>query len=143
MDAGPVSPKAFRRIGTIFLVPRTLTRDVVVIYDNGGSGVPPRNTRMADYRGSRPDGALSSPVVLQAYGDRVAAWRAATRPCAVLVTTMTRRLRPGWLSTFRVAVIAASTWMPWLTTTVGGGGWVNAISTHGSLELPHGFAWSA
>ncbi|AGQ34405.1 Membrane protein [Mycobacterium tuberculosis variant bovis] len=59
---------------------------------------------------------------------------------SISVTTMTRRLRPGWLVALSAAVIAASTWMPWLTTTVGGGGWVNAIGgTHGSLELPHGF----
>ncbi|OSC39442.1 hypothetical protein [Mycobacterium decipiens] len=53
---------------------------------------------------------------------------------------MTRPVRPGWLVALFAVVIAASAWMPWLTTTVGGGGWVNAIGgTHGSLELPHGF----
>jgi hypothetical protein len=38
------------------------------------------------------------------------------------------------------AIVSASAWMPWLTTTVGGGGWANAIGgTHGSLILPRGF----
>jgi hypothetical protein len=53
---------------------------------------------------------------------------------------MTRRLRPGWLVAFFALVVSASAWMPWLTTTVSGGGWANAIGgTHGSLELPPGF----
>lgn len=53
---------------------------------------------------------------------------------------MTRRLRPGWLVALFATVILASTWLPWLTTKVNGGGWANAIGgTHGSLELPHGF----
>ncbi|KAA1248410.1 hypothetical protein F0Q45_20665 [Mycobacterium simiae] len=53
---------------------------------------------------------------------------------------MTRRLRPGWLVALFAVVVSASTWMPWLTTAVGGGGWANAIGgTHGSLELPRGF----
>lgn len=37
-------------------------------------------------------------------------------------------------------VVSASAWLPWLTTTVNGGGWANAIGgTHGNLELPKGF----
>ncbi|CAM4210739.1 hypothetical protein MB901379_04024 [Mycobacterium basiliense] len=53
---------------------------------------------------------------------------------------MTRHLRTGWLVAFCAAAMAVSAWMPWLTTTVGGGGWANAIGgTHGSLELPRGF----
>ena len=53
---------------------------------------------------------------------------------------MTRRLHPGWLVALFGAVVWASAWMPWLTTTVNGGGWANAIGgTHGSLRLPHGF----
>ena len=53
---------------------------------------------------------------------------------------MTRRLRPGWLVAFFALVVSASAWMPWLTTTVNGGGWANAVGgTHGNLELPRGF----
>jgi hypothetical protein len=53
---------------------------------------------------------------------------------------MTRRLRPGWLVAFFALVVSASAWMPWLTTTVNGGGWANAIGgSHGSLMLPSGF----
>ncbi|SOJ56939.1 hypothetical protein MSIMFB_04417 [Mycobacterium simulans] len=53
---------------------------------------------------------------------------------------MTRRLRPGWLVALCAVVVSVSTWMPWLTTQVNGGGWANAIGgTHGSLELPRGF----
>jgi hypothetical protein len=41
---------------------------------------------------------------------------------------------------FFALVISASTWLPWLTTATGGGGWANAIGgTHGNLELPRGF----
>ncbi len=48
--------------------------------------------------------------------------------------------RPGWLVAFFAALMAVSAWMPWLTTSVNGGGWANAIGgTHGSLELPSGF----
>jgi hypothetical protein len=50
------------------------------------------------------------------------------------------RLRPGWLVALFALVVSASTWLPWLKTTIGGGGWSNAIGgTHGSLELPPGF----
>jgi hypothetical protein len=53
---------------------------------------------------------------------------------------MHRRLRPGWLMAFFALVVSASAWMPWLTTSVGGGGWASAIGGHhGSLELPTGF----
>jgi hypothetical protein len=53
---------------------------------------------------------------------------------------MHRRLRPGWLVAFFALVVSASAWMPWLTTSVSGGGWANAVGgTHGSLELPSGF----
>ncbi|GFG66876.1 hypothetical protein MKUB_43660 [Mycobacterium kubicae] len=53
---------------------------------------------------------------------------------------MSRRLRPGWLVALCALILAVSTWLPWLTTHVNGGGWANAIGgTHGSLELPRGF----
>ncbi|OBJ07414.1 hypothetical protein A5624_22570 [Mycobacterium sp. 1482292.6] len=53
---------------------------------------------------------------------------------------MTRRLRPGWLVVFFAVVVSASAWLPWLRTTVNGGGWANAIGgAHGNLELPRGF----
>jgi hypothetical protein len=53
---------------------------------------------------------------------------------------MSRRLHPGWLVALFAALVWASTWMPWLATTVNGGGWASAIGgTHGSLELPRGF----
>jgi hypothetical protein len=53
---------------------------------------------------------------------------------------MTRRLRPGWLVALFALVVSASAWMPWLTTSVGGGGWASAIGgKHGSLQLPQGF----
>jgi uncharacterized membrane protein YphA (DoxX/SURF4 family) len=53
---------------------------------------------------------------------------------------MTHRLRPGWLVALFALVFSVSAWMPWLTTTIGGGGWASAIGgKHGSLELPPGF----
>lgn len=53
---------------------------------------------------------------------------------------MIRRLHPGWLVALFALVVSVSTWMPWLTTSVGGGGWANAIGgSHGSLVLPRGF----
>jgi hypothetical protein len=53
---------------------------------------------------------------------------------------MTRRLHPGWLVALFALVVSASAWMPWLTTSVGGGGWASAIGgAHGSLVLPVGF----
>jgi hypothetical protein len=53
---------------------------------------------------------------------------------------MIRRLHPGWLVALFAAVVWLSAWLPWLTTTVNGGGWASAIGgTQGSLKLPHGF----
>jgi hypothetical protein len=53
---------------------------------------------------------------------------------------MSRRLHPGWLVALFAVLVWASTWMPWLATSVNGGGWASAIGgTHGSLELPRGF----
>jgi hypothetical protein len=50
------------------------------------------------------------------------------------------RLRPGWLVALFAVILAVSAWLPWLTTTVNGGGWANAIGgSIGSLELPPGF----
>jgi hypothetical protein len=48
--------------------------------------------------------------------------------------------RPGWLVALFAAVMSGSAWLPWLTTTAGGGGWTNDIGgSAGSLELPPGF----
>lgn len=53
---------------------------------------------------------------------------------------MTRPLRPGWLVALFGLLVSASAWMPWLTTTIGGGGWASAIGgKHGNLVLPEGF----
>src|ERR1700754_741964 len=53
---------------------------------------------------------------------------------------MSSRLRPGWLVALFALVVSASVWLPWLTTSVGGGGWASAIGgKHGSLQLPPGF----
>ncbi|BCO34568.1 hypothetical protein BMW24_013910 [Mycobacterium heckeshornense] len=53
---------------------------------------------------------------------------------------MSRRLRPGWLIALFGAIVAVSAWLPWLTTSVNGGGWANAIGgSIGSLRLPPGF----
>jgi hypothetical protein len=50
------------------------------------------------------------------------------------------RLRPGWLVALCAAVMSVSAWLPWLTTSVNGGGWANAIGgSMGSLNLPPGF----
>ena len=50
------------------------------------------------------------------------------------------RLRPGWLVALCAAILAVSAWLPWLTTTVAGGGRANAIGgTVGSLRLTPGF----
>ncbi|MGH3969366.1 MAG: hypothetical protein ACRDTV_14930 [Mycobacterium sp.] len=47
------------------------------------------------------------------------------------------RLRPGWLVALFAVVVSGSAWLPWLTTSVHGGGWANAIGGHhGSLNLP-------
>ena len=51
-----------------------------------------------------------------------------------------RSVRPGWLVSLFALVVSVSAWLPWLTTTIGGGGWASAIGgKHGSLELPPGF----
>ena len=42
------------------------------------------------------------------------------------------RLRPGWLLALCAAALAISSWLPWLTTSAGGG-------TVGSMELPPRF----
>ena len=56
-----------------------------------------------------------------------------------MVAIMTRQ-RPGWLVALFAAITSLSTWLPWLTTTVNGGGWANAIGgSIGSLRLPPGF----
>ena len=53
---------------------------------------------------------------------------------------MMRRLHPGWLVALFALLVWISAWLPWLTTTVNGGGWASAIGgTHGSLRLPPGF----
>lgn len=50
------------------------------------------------------------------------------------------RLRPGWLVALFAAILAASAWLPWLTTSVDGGGWASAIGgSIGSLTLPPRF----
>lgn len=50
------------------------------------------------------------------------------------------RPHPGWLVALFAAVLSVSTWLPWLTTTVNGGGWANAVGgSMGSLHLPRGF----
>lgn len=50
------------------------------------------------------------------------------------------RLRPGWLVALFAAVMSISAWLPWLTTTVNGGGWASAVGGRaGSLNLPPGF----
>ncbi len=49
-------------------------------------------------------------------------------------------LRPGWLVATCAALLAGSAWLPWLTTSVGGGGRASAIGgTVGSITLPRGF----
>jgi len=50
------------------------------------------------------------------------------------------RVRPGWLVALCAAVLSVSVWLPWLTTSVDGGGHANAIGgTVGSLILPPRF----
>lgn len=49
-------------------------------------------------------------------------------------------LRTGWLVALCAAVLSVSVWLPWLTTTVDGGGHANAIGgSVGSLLLPPRF----
>ena len=50
------------------------------------------------------------------------------------------RVRPGWLVALCAAVLTVSVWLPWLTTSVDGGGHANAIGgAVGSLTLPPRF----
>lgn len=50
------------------------------------------------------------------------------------------RVRPGWLVALCAAVLSVSVWLPWLTTSVNGGGHANAIGgSVGSLMLPPRF----
>jgi hypothetical protein len=50
------------------------------------------------------------------------------------------RLCPGWLVALFAATVSVSAWLPWLTTSINGGGWANAIGgSMGSLHLPPGF----
>lgn len=50
------------------------------------------------------------------------------------------RLRPGWLVTVFAAALALCSWLPWLTTSAGGGGRASAIGgTVGSIMLPPRF----
>ena len=50
------------------------------------------------------------------------------------------RLRPGWLVALSAAGLAISAWLPWLTTSVAGGGRASAIGgTFGSIALPPRF----
>lgn len=45
-------------------------------------------------------------------------------------------LRPGWLVALCAALLSGSTWLPWLTTSVAGGGHASAIGgTFGSITL--------
>ena len=50
------------------------------------------------------------------------------------------RLSPGWLVAFCAAVLAATVWLPWLTTRAAGGGRANALGgVVGTLTLPPHF----
>lgn len=50
------------------------------------------------------------------------------------------RLRPGWLVALFAAALSVSAWLPWLTTSVRGGGRASAIGgTVGSIALPSRF----
>jgi hypothetical protein len=47
------------------------------------------------------------------------------------------RLRPGWLVVLCAAVLAISTWLPWLTSRADGGGRANAIGgIVGTMPVP-------
>lgn len=56
---------------------------------------------------------------------------------------MTRRgvrLTPGWVLTLSATALVVSCWLPWLTTSVGGGGRASAIGgTFGSIDMPPRF----
>ncbi|MDI3315439.1 MAG: hypothetical protein QJR12_14545 [Mycobacterium sp.] len=48
--------------------------------------------------------------------------------------------RPGWLVALFAVILAVSAWLPWLRTSVNGGGWANAVGASiGSLQIPPGF----
>ena len=50
------------------------------------------------------------------------------------------RLRPGWLMALSAVGLSVSAWLPWLTTSYGGGGRASAIGgTFGSIVLPARF----
>jgi len=50
------------------------------------------------------------------------------------------RLRPGWLVVLSASGLSVSAWLPWLTTSFGGGGRASAIGgTFGSIVLPPRF----
>ncbi len=50
------------------------------------------------------------------------------------------RLRPGWLITVVAVSLVVSAWLPWLTTSAGGGGRASAIGgAVGTIELPDRF----
>ncbi|MGV0801911.1 hypothetical protein ABQF26_33375, partial [Mycolicibacterium elephantis] len=46
------------------------------------------------------------------------------------------RVRPGWLVALCAAIVVVSAWLPWLTTSAGGGGRANAIGGVVVGELP-------
>ncbi|CQD16791.1 transmembrane protein [Mycolicibacterium conceptionense] len=49
-------------------------------------------------------------------------------------------MAPGWLVALCAAVLVVVAWLPWLTTSVDGGGRANAIGgAVGSIVLPSGF----
>lgn len=48
--------------------------------------------------------------------------------------------RPGWLVSLCAALLSVTTWLPWLTTSISGGGRASAIGgTIGSISLPSRF----
>ena len=50
------------------------------------------------------------------------------------------RPHPGWLLALSATALGASAWLPWLTTSSGGGGRASAIGgAVGSIELPARF----
>lgn len=50
------------------------------------------------------------------------------------------RLSPGWLVALCSAALGVSAWLPWLTTSIGGGGRASAIGgSLGSIVLPARF----
>lgn len=56
------------------------------------------------------------------------------------MTQLVTRVSPGWLLTGSATALLISCWLPWLTTSAGGGGRASAIGgTFGSMELPSRF----